>query len=93
MPVKVWPASEDAVKYIRHPMTRKFNDLNDGIDWPEDQFTFRRIADGDVTVDQPGAAKADDSKAQEPSDQGREPQPQPPPDGPQPAPPPKPRAR
>lgn len=55
-PVKVWPASEDMRRLLRHPSGTKFrSDTNTAVEWPHDSFTVRRIRDGSVVVG--GAAK------------------------------------
>jgi len=52
--MKVWAANEDMLKYLKHPITKVgFIDMNTPANWPNDSFTYRRIRDGDVLVDQP----------------------------------------
>jgi hypothetical protein len=53
--IRVWPASEDIRKYIKHPHRNiKFRaTLNDSVEWPFDQFTKRRIKDGTVLTEAP----------------------------------------
>ena len=52
--IAVWPAR--AGMNLSHPVAGPLAD--DGGMWPEDQFTFRRIQDGDVTREKPAAADA-----------------------------------
>lgn len=44
--VMVLPKSEAVCKCIAHPTGRRFRNLTTPVDWPADQFTFRRLADG-----------------------------------------------
>lgn len=54
--VKLWARTADIQKYIKHPSGAGFGP--DGIaHWPDDQFTARRIADGDVTTIDPSKPK------------------------------------
>lgn len=50
MMILVLPKNEDMVKYLQHPNkeVRSFVDLQTAIEWPLDQFTIRRLSDGDV---------------------------------------------
>ncbi len=50
--MKVWPTNTDARKHLRHPTGGAFR-AEGHMDWPDDSFTARRIADGDVTVVDP----------------------------------------
>ncbi len=50
--MKVWPTNADARKNLRHPMSGAFR-AEGHMDWPDDSFTARRIADGDVTAVDP----------------------------------------
>jgi len=48
--VRVAPANENVRKHIQHPSVPiPFGDL-DSLEWPNDQFTKRRLRDGDVTL-------------------------------------------
>jgi len=51
--MKVYALKDNVKKYIRHvPTGYKFND--DGVaDWPDDQFTRRRLRDGDIALEPP----------------------------------------
>ena len=55
---RVKAANESMAKYLKHPATKIgfAGDLNMTVNWPDDQFTNRRIRDGDVLV-------VDDEKA------------------------------
>jgi len=46
----VIPATEDMAKHLRHPDPgiRAFMDLKTPVAWPNDAFTMRRLADGDI---------------------------------------------
>jgi hypothetical protein len=60
--VNVWPKNDDIRKLIRHPTGVAFSPdaANDPAIWPDDQYTTRRLADGDVLTSAP-AAKAEKS--------------------------------
>ncbi|RXG91587.1 hypothetical protein [Bradyrhizobium zhanjiangense] len=62
--IRVVPASDAIRKLMKHPARGGFP-AEGGVEWPNDRFTKRRIADGSVTVEQPQP----------------EPQPEPPPRG------------
>jgi hypothetical protein len=51
--MKVWPLNERARKHVAHPIAGPFG-TREFADWPADQFTFRRIRDGDITDKDPG---------------------------------------
>jgi len=56
--VKVYAGSEDMRRVLRHPTGGRFrNQLDQAVDWPLDQFTKRRIADGSISTEGPGPAK------------------------------------
>jgi hypothetical protein len=59
--VKVWPKNEDIRKFIKHPTGIAFSPdgSTDPAEWPDDQFTTRRIMDGDVLTSAPEALKAE----------------------------------
>lgn len=49
--MKVRANNDDVKKLIRHPVGGAFRE--DGTaEWPDDTYTFRRIADGDVTSEE-----------------------------------------
>jgi hypothetical protein len=48
--VKVLPKNEEMRKLLKHPAGNIAFRAEGPIDWPDDAFTTRRIADGDVTV-------------------------------------------
>ena len=58
--VKVFAANEDMRAVLRHPAhNSRFRDtLDQGVEWPNDSFTKRRIADGSVRTDGPGSGDA-----------------------------------
>jgi hypothetical protein len=45
--VHVTPANDDMRRLLRHPRAGGFG-KEGGTDWPDDRFTQRRIADGDI---------------------------------------------
>jgi len=49
--MKVWPKNDDMRKVLRHGVVG-FPEEGPA-DWPDDTFTYRRIQDGDVTVEEP----------------------------------------
>jgi hypothetical protein len=49
--VKVVPKNDDIRKLLKHPVAGAMR-AEGSSDWPDDSFTARRIADGDVTVEQ-----------------------------------------
>lgn len=54
--VKVWPANEAVRQALRHGSGIRFRkSLNDSVEWPNDSFTKRRIAEGAVLTEGPGA--------------------------------------
>jgi len=63
--VKVWAASEDMRRLLRHPGGARFRtDIGQAVEWPNDSFTHRRIADGSVSTEGASSGKrpADDPK-------------------------------
>jgi hypothetical protein len=50
--VRVTPRDDTVRALIRHPRGGKFRSVGD-IEWPNDRFTQRRIAEGSVTVSPP----------------------------------------
>lgn len=55
---RVWPTREAVAKYVQHPSVRKPLDMVKGGYWPNDQFTSRRLIDGDITDKKPMVASA-----------------------------------
>lgn len=49
--MKVLPKNDSVRNLLKHPTGRAFPE-NGSVDWPDDAFTARRIADGDVTVEE-----------------------------------------
>jgi hypothetical protein len=49
--VRVVPRTADLRKYLRHPLTKVGFLAEGSSEWPNDQFTRRRIKDGDVRVE------------------------------------------
>jgi hypothetical protein len=83
--VKVFAANETLREVLRHPSggLRFRDDISQGVEWPNDSFTARRIADGSVRTDGPGSGDAppDDetlnarqqAQARKPEGEGKEP--------------------
>ena len=49
--VRVLPANEDFRQVIKHPSGIRFPEEG-SVEWPFDKFTRKRIAEGDVTVEE-----------------------------------------
>ena len=63
--VRVVPKNDELRKYLKHSSGRKLN-AEGSTEWPNDQFTRRRIKEGDVTVEEKAEAKADEGAQAEP---------------------------
>jgi hypothetical protein len=50
--VRVVPKNDELRKALFHPWTRMRFPAKGSAEWPHDQFTKRRIRDGDVTVEE-----------------------------------------
>jgi hypothetical protein len=50
---KVYALKDNVKKHIFHPSNKIRFDENGVADWPLDQFTTRRIRDGDVSLEAP----------------------------------------
>ena len=50
-PVRVVPKNDTIRKYLRHHPSGIRFPASGSVEWPMDNFTRRRIADGDVTVE------------------------------------------
>jgi hypothetical protein len=64
--MKVWPTNDLNRKFLKHPTGGPFR-AEGPSEWPDDSYTARRIADGDVTTDEPQAKK--DDAAAKPKDE------------------------
>ena len=49
--VKIIPKNDDIRKLLKHPVAGAMR-AEGSSDWPDDSFTARRVADGDVTIEQ-----------------------------------------
>ena len=67
--MQVWPKNEDIRRVIYHPTGVRFR-ADGPAEWPTDSYTARRIADGDVTAEDPNAPAA--RKAREPREPRRD---------------------
>jgi hypothetical protein len=57
--IKVWAANETMREVLRHANGTRFRDtIDQAVEWPNDSFTARRIADGSVRTDGPGSGDA-----------------------------------
>lgn len=55
--MKVFPKNDQVRKLLKHPVAKGFR-AEGPAEWPDDSFTARRIADGDVTTEDPAKAAA-----------------------------------
>jgi len=46
--IPVWAKSDAIAAVLKHPNGVGFDPANNSASWPDDQFTQRRLADGDV---------------------------------------------
>jgi hypothetical protein len=53
--MKVWPASDELRKVLRHPVGGAFRDSGSG-DWPDDTYTYRRLREGSILLVDPFAS-------------------------------------
>lgn len=64
--MNVWPRNDDIRRLIKHPSGALFR--KDGpSDWPNDSYTARRIADGDVTTEAPPPPEQQQAHHRKPS--------------------------
>lgn len=56
--MKVWPKNDEMRKLLKHPFGNAPFPESGPLDWPEDSFTTRRLADGDVLAEEPTAGKS-----------------------------------
>jgi hypothetical protein len=50
--VRVTPANDDMRRLLKHPHAGGFG-KESSVEWPDDRFTQRRLADGDIKEDGP----------------------------------------
>jgi hypothetical protein len=56
--IKVYAVNETMRGVLRHSNGTRFREaLDQGVEWPNDSFTARRIADGSVRTDGPGSGE------------------------------------
>jgi hypothetical protein len=48
--VRVRPIRDVAKQFVRHPVVGGFTGGDEGTTWPLDQFTMRRLRDGDIEI-------------------------------------------
>lgn len=56
--VRVWPTLPAMARLMRHPNGHGFNSNDGSGHWPNDAFTTRRLADGDISLTAPEPPKA-----------------------------------
>jgi hypothetical protein len=56
--VRVRAANEMIKQYIFHPAGRLRFGADGTVEWPDDQFTQRRVRDGDVTIEKVELSKS-----------------------------------
>jgi len=61
-PVLVRPLTKNALKFVKHPSGNTLSDKKP-TPWPDDQFTARRVKDGDIEIVKPDAAEAKQADA------------------------------
>ena len=55
--MNVWPKNDQMRAVLTHPSGNiAFHEVGP-IDWPDDSFTHRRVADGDVLLEDPNSPK------------------------------------
>lgn len=76
---KVYAKDASIQKHIKHPNGKSFRD-DGSAEWPNDQFTKRRIKDGDVTMEAPDPPPEEGraGKPKPPAQAAQPPQPGPP---------------
>jgi len=62
--VRVVPRDENMRRYLKHPSTRVGFLAEGSAEWPNDQFTRRRIKEGDVTIEEAAAPQAEAAPAE-----------------------------
>jgi hypothetical protein len=69
--VNVFAANEDVRETLRHGNGTRFRDtIDQGVEWPNDSFTKRRIREGSVRTDGPGSGdQAPDDESLNPRQQ------------------------
>jgi hypothetical protein len=55
--VRVTPKNDELRKVLKHPTTSQRFRESGSVEWPLDNFTMRRIRDGDVTIEERQAAE------------------------------------
>jgi hypothetical protein len=64
--MQVWAKNEEIRKILKHPIAGGFGpDLSHPTEWPDDQFTTRRLRDGDISLSAPGTQAKTESAAQQ----------------------------
>lgn len=61
--VRVFPRDDVLRKLLKHPSSGGFRSTG-SIEWPFDQFTKRRLRDGDVTIEQQAEPQGAESQPQ-----------------------------
>jgi len=56
--VRVVPKDDGMRRLLKHPKAGKFR-AEGGLEWPDDNFTRKRLRDGDVTLEEKQEAKSE----------------------------------
>lgn len=64
--VKVVPKNDSIRKLLKHPTAGPFR-TEGSSDWPDDSFTARRMADGDVILEQHAEKKVEQHEEDKPN--------------------------
>ena len=54
--VRVLPANDELRRVLHHPRGMRFR-ASGSVEWPNDSFTTRRLADGSITLDEAHASQ------------------------------------
>ena len=56
--VRVLPANEDFRQVLKHPSGLRFPEQG-SVEWPLDKFTRKRLAEGDITIEENGRLRGE----------------------------------
>jgi len=70
--VRVVPKDDEMRVLLKHPNGMAFRPEG-GVEWPNDSFTQRRLADGDVTLEPAGAQEKAEAERVEKAETAKEP--------------------
>jgi len=66
--VRVLPANDQLRKLLKHPASGGFPPQGGSTEWPNDQFTKRRLRDGDITIEEVAPEVQQRAKEPEPKE-------------------------